>query len=516
MLYQITMKNQLKFKWLIFLLIAVACSSKRGEQKQESAPVYQENWTSLANHEAAPQWFQDAKFGIYFHWGVYTVPAYKTEWYPRWMHFPGHDINKHQIETYGALSDFGYHDFVPMFKAEKFDADKWADLFEKAGARFAGPVAEHHDGFSMWASKQTPWNAKDMGPKRDVTGELAKAIKGNGLKFITTFHHARNLQRYADDPEAELNKPNGSNSFKGFQNSHYPLFPGTAPTSDDPLLRQLYGNMPETLWLDQMWFGKLKEVIDNYQPDIIWFDSWLDQIPEAYRMKFCAYYLNAAENWNKEVVIVRKQMDLPLECSVDDLERSRKNKIETNVWMTDEAISSSSWSYTEGLKIKKAKDLIHVLADIVSKNGVLLFNISPKSDGTIPEDQQTVLLQMGDWLKTYGEAVYGTRPWVTYGEGPTKEPEGNFRNHKAFQKIVYSNRDFRFTQKDNSVYVIQLGEDNPGNKITLGAFTSDYKVKKVEALNIHSEVKWNQNDAGLNIVVPANQDAMAPVYKVVL
>jgi alpha-L-fucosidase len=506
-------------KWYMFLVVATivgACSSQGKDKQPANSSEYEANWESLSRHNEAPQWFQDAKFGIYFHWGVYTVPAYKTEWYPRWMHFPGHDINRHHIKTYGALYEFGYHDFVPMFKAEKFDASQWADLFEEAGAKFAGPVAEHHDGFSMWASKQTPWNAKDMGPKRDVTGELAKAIRAKGLKFITTFHHARNLQRYADDPKAEINGGDASNPFRRFNLSHYPLIPGTAPNSNDPLLCQLYGKMPEALWLDQMWFGKLKEVIDNYQPDIIWFDSWLDQIPESYRLKFCAYYLNSAKKWDKEVVIVRKQMDLPLECSVDDLERSRKNKIEQKVWMTDEAISSSSWSYIEGLEIKKSRDLIHVLADIVSKNGVLLFNVSPKSDGTIPENQREVLLQMGDWLKQYGEAIYGTRSWYTFGEGPTKEPEGHFRNREAFQKIKYSDRDFRFTQKGNNVYVIQLGAAIPGTDVTLDSFSADYKVKKVVALANQKEVKWKQNETGLTIEIPREQNEMAPVYKVVL
>ena len=135
---------------------------------------YQPNWTSLSHHEAAPEWFQDTKLGIYFHWGVYCVPAHASEWYPRLMHLPGHEAYKHHLEKYGHPSKFGYHDFVPMFKAEKFDAEEWADLFQKTGARFAGPVAEHHDGFSMWDSEVTPWNVKAKGPKRDITGELAR------------------------------------------------------------------------------------------------------------------------------------------------------------------------------------------------------------------------------------------------------------------------------------------------------------------------------------------------------
>jgi len=155
-----------------------------------SAEPYQENWYSLARHDQAPEWFRDAKFGIYFHWGVYSVPALDSEWYPRHMHFEGHPVYKHHLKTYGHPSEFGYHDFVPMFKAEHFDADAWAELFAQAGAKFAGPVAEHHDGFAMWDSEVTPWNVADMGPQRDITGELEKAIRAQGMKFIATFHHA--------------------------------------------------------------------------------------------------------------------------------------------------------------------------------------------------------------------------------------------------------------------------------------------------------------------------------------
>ena len=308
--------------------------------------IYKPNWQSLAGHREAPQWFQEAKFGIYFHWGIYSVPAYGSEWYPRNMHIPGDHVNKHHIEKYGLPGEFGYHDFVPLFKAENFDAEEWAELFKKAGARFAGPVAEHHDGFAMWDSEVTPWNVTDKGPERDITGELEKAIKARGMKFITTFHHARNLQRYRGHKEGETN----------FPNSHYPLFPGTPPTdTTNQELNYLYGNFPEEQWLDKIWLGKLKEVINKYRPDIIWFDSWLDRIPESYRREFCAYYLNEAEKWNKEVVIVRKQNDLPLDISIDDLEKSRKNKIDQKPWMTDETISKGSWCYTENLKLNLQK-----------------------------------------------------------------------------------------------------------------------------------------------------------------
>lgn len=469
---------------------------------------YQENWTDLASHEAAPTWFQDAKLGIYLHWGVYSVPAFGTEWYPRNMHFKHRKEYKHHIETYGELNEFGYHDFVPLFKGEHFDPQAWAALFKQAGAKFAGPVTEHHDGFSMWDSALTPWNSMDRGPKVDVTGELKKAITAQGMKFIATFHHSKNLQRYNKTD----NQPN-----ERFSRTHYPYFEGTPPTSTDPELALLYGNMPEDVWNEKIWFGKLKEVIDNYQPDIVWFDSWLNQVPEHYRKKFSAYYLNHAQALNKEVVIIRKQNDLPLSFSVDDLEKSRKNHIGNAPWMTDETISKGSWSYTENLRVKKAQDVLHVLIDVVSKNGTMLLNVSPKANGIIPQNQQDVLRKMGAWLDKYGESIYGTRPWYTFGEGPTKEPEGHFKNHKAFAKVKYTNQDIRYTKKGQTIYAIVLGV--PDKKIVLTAFSQENlnpnNITRVTRLDSNQSVSWKLTDKGLEIFTPDRQiDNMATVFKI--
>lgn len=474
-----------------------------------SSQPYQPSWESLARHTEAPEWFKDAKLGIYFHWGVYSVPAFGNEWYPRNMYFKGSREYNHHVEKYGDPSVFNYHDFVPLFKAEKFDAGDWADLFLKAGARFAGPVAEHHDGYAMWASKITPWNVLKTGPHRDITGELQKAITARGMKFITTFHHDRHVQRYSDQPDE-----------KKFNDSHYPLVPGTATVSKDKKLRYLYGNIPVPEWEEKIWFGKLKEVIDHYQPDIIWFDSWLDRISEEKRMKFCAYYLNAAKKQNKEVVIVRKQNDLPLEVSVDDMEKSRKNKTEPAAWMTDETISTGSWCYTENLQIKPAADLLHVLIDIVSKNGVLLLNISPMADGTIPENQRKVLLEMGNWLAKYGEAIYNTRPWITFGEGPTKEPEGGFEKRQEFARVKYSAGDIRYTTKPGVVYAIIMGKADNANPLVLRSFavTGTGKAAGIDSVTLlgsSKPVRWKMTPEGLNVQAGFDQtDEMAMVFRI--
>ncbi|MDZ7605993.1 MAG: alpha-L-fucosidase [Cyclobacteriaceae bacterium] len=501
------MKNVFLPLFCIMLLLNFGCSTQ--EKDVVDVPRYAANFDSLAAYNEQPDWFQDAKLGIYFHWGVYSVPAFGNEWYPRNMHFKDSREYQHHVKTYGEPSEFGYHDFVPMFKAENFNADEWATLFKQAGARFAGPVAEHHDGYSMWASKLTPWNTMDNGPHRDILGELSKAIKARDMKLITTFHHERNLQRH------------DSISVDGHQiynNSHYPFFAGMPPTSDVDSLKYLYGNLPEDMWLEKIWFGKLKEVIDTYQPDIIWFDSWLDIIPETYRAQFAAYYFNTADSLGKEVVVVRKQDDLPLDFSVNDLEKSRMNRIVEKSWMTDETISYGSWCYTQDLRIKPTKDIIHVLVDIVSKNGVLLLNISPMANGTIPQDQQKVLLEIGDWLQVNGEAIYGTRPWITFGEGPTKEPEGDFKNHRDFEKIVYTNKDMRYTTKGSDIYATFFGWPD-GDSVLLTTFTptvieGDLQIKNISLLGYDGPIDWEKTDHGISIKLPEQKtNDMAVVFK---
>jgi len=432
------------------------------------------------------------------------------------MHFKGLGVYEHHLETYGHPGEFGYHDFVPLFRAEKFDPGEWADLFVQAGARFAGPVAEHHDGFAMWDSEATPWNSMDKGPRKDISGELEQAIRARGLKFITTFHHARNLQRYKGKEEEVLTRE--KNIHYQFRKSHYPLFPGMPPSMDDPELNYLYGNIPEAKWLEDIWYAKLKEVVDQYSPDLIYFDSWLNYIPDSMRLRFCTYYLNHSLEQGKEVVIVRKQNDLPLECSVDDLEKSRKTHLAEKAWMTDETISSGSWSYTEDLQIKPAVEHLHVLIDVVSKNGVLLLNISPRADGIIPENQREVLLKMGSWLERYGEAIYNTRPWHTFGEGPTAEPDSEHPG--GFQHISYTPEDVRYTTAEDTIYAIFLGKPEAGKKLLLRAFgrqnnKETRSIRTVTIPGLKMELDWDISNAGLTIAIPEKGlDEMATVIRI--
>ena len=239
-----------------------------------AAAAYTPDWESLRRHQT-PEWFRDAKFGLYFHWSLYSVPEFENEWYSRNMYQKGSTANRHHVQTYGEVSKFGYKDFIPQFTAEKFDPAEWADLFVKAGARFAGPVAEHADGFSLWDSKLTRWNAAKMGPKRDIVGDLSQAIKARGLKFVTTFHHQWLWGWYpTDDASADASNPE-------YAGLYGPRVPATAFDYANPRPR------PDAAFCG-LWRDKVLEVIDKYQPDLVYFDSRMAIIDEKYRQAWAA------------------------------------------------------------------------------------------------------------------------------------------------------------------------------------------------------------------------------------
>lgn len=465
-------------------------------------PPFEPAWASLASHEAAPQWFRDAKFGIYLHWGVLSVPAFANDWYPRNMHIPGTTEYDHQVQTYGPLDEFGYHDFVPRFTAERYDPATWADLFQQAGARFAGMVAEHHDGFSMWDSEVNPWNAADRGPKRDVLGALEAEVHGRGLKFVTSFHMARNLQIYQQRPE------------EATDTSYFPYVQGWATASEDPELRRLYGNVPPEEFF-RSWEAKLAEVVDRYHPDLIYFDGLLGKIPDPYKLRFLAHTFNQASAEGRDVVVTYKNSEMPPTIGVPDYEKGRVDSLAPEPFLTDETISNWSWSYVESLTYKTTAQILHILVDVVSKNGVLMLNVSPRSDGTIPQAQQDILLGIGDWLAANGEAIYGSRPWVTYGEGPTaQEASGHF-----LPTLEYTPDDVRYTARGDTVYAIALGWPGPGVTLTLSKFAdpalADVGVTQVQALGADSSVEWERGPDGLVLTTPADPvNGGAVVYRI--
>ncbi|WBL24921.1 alpha-L-fucosidase [Zunongwangia sp. HGR-M22] len=493
------MKSKFLQYWLFSILIIFAsCNDDKKTSSAEKDTVtskeYAADWDSLAKYNEAADWFKKAKFGIYAHWGVLSVPAYANDWYPRNMHIKGSDEYKHHVATYGEPSEFGYHDFVPMFKAENFNAEDWAKLFKKAGARFAGIVAEHHDGWSNWDSETNPWNAADMGPHRDLVGELEKAIHGNGMKFITSFHKARTLQLFQQD------------STKWEDDTSYFPYDLEMPTSSkDSLLSIMYGNIPKEQFYKN-WLAELHEVIHQYGPDLIYFDSKLDKIPDSIKVKFVADYFNYAEKNNKEVVITHKEGELPKSVSLEDLEKGRMNQKTEEYWLTDETVSVGSWSYTNDLGLKTSDEIIDLLADIVSKNGALMLNVSPMANGVIPENQQQILLEIGEWLDVNGEAIYGTDTWNVYGEGPTKQDQSGM----FVDKLTYTAKDVRYTRKGDTIYAIFLGWPGSNKDMLLESFaelTSNNKISIANANFLGSEekVQFQLQADGLKLSTPSKK-----------
>jgi alpha-L-fucosidase len=481
--------------------------------------VYHASWNSLKTHPT-PRWLQDGKFGIYTHWGVYSVPAsghpvdwhpYKNvTWYPYNMYREGTQQYEYHVRTYGPPSQFGYKDFIPMFTAEKFDPDEWAELFKKAGARFAGPVGEHHDGFCMWDTQYSEWSAARMGPKRDVVGLLEKAIRGQGMPLLVALHHAENWWFF---PHWRKQYDTSDPSYAGLYGEphDFDYQPDLTKTGTDGWEEQ---TKPSQAFLES-WKAKTLEVIDKYRPDLLWFDAGLKFVQEEYKKDVVAYYYNQAEEWGKEVALTYKWNDLVPGCGVVDLELGRFDTLTYQEWITDTTVDDEhGWGYLEDVRYKSLSTLIHYLIDNVSKNGYLLLNVGPNPDGEIPEQSREILLGMGNWLEINGEAIYGTTPWTTYGSGPTRlEKSGYFMEDKEVQ---YTAEDIRFTAKDDVLYAICLGW--PTDPVLIEELKNLYpgEVRSISMLGVQQELEWSLTNAGLKIKPPVQKPCdHAYVFKII-
>jgi len=444
---------------------------------------FQASWESLEQHEVPP-WYMDGKFGIFIHWGVYSVPAFGNEWYPRNMYQQGSEEFKHHIATYGPHTQFGYKDFIPMFKGEKFDPDHWAELFKRAGAKFVVPVAEHHDGFAMYDCAFSEWSAAKMGPKRDVVGELAAAVGKRGLVFGLSTHRAE----------------------------HWWFFHGGMKFESDvkdPRYADLYGPaQPEDTQSNQEflddWLARTCELVDKYQPQLVWFDWWIEQPAfKPYLQKFAAYYYNRGAQWNRGVAINYKKEAFPARAAVLDIERGQLAAIRPLFWQTDTSVSKNSWGYVKNQDYRTVDDLVDDLVDIVSKNGALLLNIGPRPDGTIPEPEEKILLEIGRWLALNGEAIYGTRPWKVFGEGPTEVMGGSFSDTR---RKPFTGQDIRFTTRRDTLYATALAWPENG-KLTIkslaaGSELTRQEITKVELLGSIAPLRWSRDANGLTIDLP--------------
>ncbi len=455
---------------------------------------FRPNWDSLKKYQV-PAWYQDAKFGVFLHWGVYSVPAFGNEWYPRNMYNQGTPEFAHHVATYGPQSKFGYKDFIPLFKAENFDAKAWADLFRKAGAKYVIPVAEHHDGFAMYDSGLTDWSAAKMGPHRDAVGELAKAVRAVGLHFGVSSHRAEHY--------FFLNAARAIDS--DVRDSKWAAFYGPAHVGvTDANNNHWQGGHPDPAYLDD-WMARAAEMVAKYQPEIVWFDWWIETKEfEPYLQRLAAFYYNDAARRGSTAAINYKFDAFPPGAAVWDIERGQSEEIVPRFWQTDTSISIKSWGYIKDDTFRSPESLVQQLVDIVSKNGALLLNVGPKSDGTIPEQAKNVLLAMGRWLSINGEAIYGTRPWKISGEGPTKVVGGSF-NDTATKP--YTSQDVRFTTRDGVLYAIVLAWPRDGKisiqSLARGSKVMESEVAAVQLLGTSDTLKWTRDNDGLKIELPA-------------
>ncbi|MBN1853051.1 MAG: alpha-L-fucosidase, partial [Pirellulales bacterium] len=469
-----------------FLAFCFFCPIASAQMPPIAEGPYEGDLESLRQYQC-PEWFRNAKFGIWAHWGPQAVPM-QGDWYAKHMYVQGHRQYVHHLDVYGHPSEHGYKEIISLWKAEKWDPDQLMALYKKAGARYFVSMGSHHDNFYLWNSKLHRWNSVAMGPHRDVVGEWQKAAQKYGLRFGVSEHLGASFTWFQPSHGSDQEGHKTGVPYDGADPNYQDLYHFPAEPGDT----QWYSKNPR--W-QQQWFERIKELVDSYQPDLLYTDGGVP-FGNAIGASMIAHFYNsdAARRGGKpDVVYTCKQRSEGR--WIEDLERGVMPGINPDPWQTDTSIGD--WYYNENWKFRPVSWNIHMLVDIVSKNGNLLLNVVQRPDGSLDPEVEGALEEMAEWIAIHGEAIYDTRPWLVYGEGTIRYKGGHFQ-----EDYHYTARDIRFTAKGPALYAIALGWPDDGRLLVRSLASPAGKIKTVHLLGHDGKLDWKQTDEGLAVYVP--------------
>ena len=472
---------------------------------------FDETWDSLQSY-SCPDWFRNAKFGIWSHWGPQVVPM-RGDWYARNMYIEGHEQYEYHKKTYGHPSKVGFKDIIDMWKAENFDPQELMKLYKKAGAKYFVAQAGHHDNFDNWDSVYQPrWNSVKHGPMKDICGDWKKAADKEGLRYGLSEHIERSYSWFNTNKGADCDGPYKDVPYDGNNSEYEDLY---FKAHED--ISQAYPLDPSDWWVWN-WYARIYDAVEQLKPDLLYTDGALPFGKAGRRMLANFYNRNLKNNDGKlEAVYNLKDLrkhdkkngrthgDFKEGVGVLDMERGTLNDIHPEPWQTDTCLGN--WFYKENNKYKSAEQVIKMLVDIVSKNGNLLLNIPQLPDGGIDKECRDILKNLGDWMEQNGEAIYGTRPWEVYGEGPVNSDGGHYNE----KELSYTGQDMRFTQKDKCLYVSCLSRPENG-KIVINSLGSESRfsppfesLSSVTLLGREEVLEFKQDCKGLTITLSGNE-----------
>ena len=469
---------------------------------------------SLLNYKI-PSWYGEAKFGIWSHWGPQSGVE-QGDWYARNMYIPGQRQYKYHVATYGPQSKIGYKDLVPQFKGAHWDPDQLMDLYVKAGAKYFMSMGVHHDNFDMWNSKHQPrWNAMATGPKRDIVGEYARAARKRGLKFGVSEHLSNSYDWLAVSHLSDTTGPLAGVPYDGTLPEFADLYHDLTPEPPDfaRTAKAMGREAPDT-WKMQ-YYRRIKDLIDQHEPDLLYTDGGIPF--DEYGLSTVAelYNVSAKRHGGKVDAVYFTKTDQDLaEGGVGALDRERGvlDVISPVPWQTDTCIGQ--WHYQKGATYKSAKKVIDLLVDIVSKNGNLLLNLPLPNSGELDPEELKTLDGITQWMAVNSEGIYATKPWKTYGEGPSTHASVGGAGFNENKKPDLGPQDIRYTTKGSQIYAFIQGW--PGTKVSLPALGTDNtksltKVRAVSLLGGPSKLKFSQDSTGLTVMMPENRTAAADI-----